>query len=55
MRYWIIILLAMLMAAPIGLASTTRDDDDKNQGQQREIRRLHPERERAKAIKKLME
>lgn len=55
MRNWIIILLAMLMAAPLGLANTTRDDDDKTQSQQREIRRLHPERERAKAMKKLRE
>lgn len=43
------------MAAPIGLASTVHDDDDKSQGTQREIIRLHPERERAKAIKKLQE
>ena len=55
MRKWIIILLAMLMAVPIGFAGTMHDDDDNTQGPKREIRRLHPERERAKAIKKLRE
>ena len=44
-----------MMAAQVGLASVARDDDDKTQGVQREIRRLHPERERAKAMKKLRE
>ena len=55
MRNWIIILLAMLLAAPVGMASTMRDDDDKDPSKKREIRRLHPERERAKAIQKLQE
>ena len=44
-----------MMAAQVGLASVAPDDDDKTQGVQREIRRLHPERERAKAMKKLRE
>jgi hypothetical protein len=48
-------LLVALMAAPMGFASTMHDDDDNTQGPKREIRRLHPERERAKAIKKLRE
>lgn len=43
-----------MLAAPLGMAGDGRDDDNKT-GMQREIRRLHPERERAKAIKKLQE
>jgi len=39
----------------MGLAGSVHDDDDKNRVEQRGIRRLHPERERAKAIKKLQE
>ena len=54
MRNWIIILLSLLLVAPLGMAGGVPDDDDKK-GVQREIRRLHPERERAKAIKKLQE
>ena len=45
----------MLLATPVGMASTMRDDDDKDPSKKREIRRLHPERERAKAIQKLQE
>ena len=55
MRNWLIILLAFLMAAPVGMAQTVRDDDEKDPSIRPEIRRLHPERERAKAIKKLQE
>jgi len=51
----ILLLLIALLAAPVGMASTTRDDDDKDPSMQRGIRRLHPERERLKAIKKLQE
>jgi len=51
----IILLLVALMTAPMGLAGSVHDDDDKNRVEQRGIRRLHPERERAKAIKKLQE
>ncbi len=49
------LLLVILLAAPVGMASATRDDDDKDPSIQRGIRRLHPERERAKAMKKLQE
>ena len=49
------LLLVILLAAPVGTASATRDDDDKGPSIQRGIRRLHPERERAKAMKKLQE
>ena len=45
----------MLLAAPVGMANTVRDDDDKDPSIRPGIRRLHPERERAKAIKKLQE
>lgn len=55
MKRYIIWLIVAMMAAPVGLASVAPDDDDKTQGVQREIRRLHPERERAKAMKKLRE
>ena len=52
---YILLLLVILLAAPVGMASSTRDDDDKDPSIQRGIRRLHPERERAKAMKKLQE
>ena len=55
MKRYIIWLIVVMMAAQVGLASVARVDDDKTQGVQREIRRLHPERERAKAMKKLRE
>lgn len=55
MRNWIVILLMMLLAIPVGVANTARDDDDKDPSIQGGIRRLHPERERAKAMKKLQE
>ena len=44
-----------LIAIPQGMASSVGDDDDKTPALPREIRRLHPERERAKAQKKLQE
>lgn len=52
---YILLLFVILLAAPVGMASATRDDDDKDPSIQRGIRRLHPERERAKAMKKLQE
>ena len=55
MKRWIIIMLMVLMAVPAGMASTVRDDDDKDPSIKPGIRRLHPERERAKAIQKLRE
>ena len=55
MRNWIIILLAVLLAAPMGMAQSIHDDDAKDPSISPGIRRLHPERERAKAIKKLQE
>ena len=55
MRNWIIILLSLLLAAPLGMASTVGDDDDKDVSIKPGIRRLHPERERAKAMKRLQE
>lgn len=48
-------LLVALMAVPMGFASGVRDDDDKDPSMKPGIRRLHPERERAKAAKKLRE
>lgn len=53
-RYIIWLLLAFI-TAPAVMAVTVTDDDDKDPSIQRGIRRLHPERERAKAIKKLRE
>ena len=44
-----------LIVVPMGMASTVGDDDDKDPSIRPGIRRLHPERERAKAIKKLQE
>lgn len=48
-------LLVALFVIPAMMASTSRDDDDKNTGNQRRVRRLYPEREHAKAVKKLQE
>ena len=55
MKRIILLLLVALLAIPVGMASTTRDDDDKDPSIKPGIRRLHPERERAKALKKLQE
>ena len=48
-------LLIALMAVPVAMAGTGPDDDDLDPSIRPGIRRLHPERERAKAIKKLQE
>jgi hypothetical protein len=50
-----LLLLVILTAVPVGLATGVGDDDDKDPSIRPGIRRLHPERERAKAIKKLQE
>lgn len=55
MKRFILLLMAALLIAPMGIASITPDDDDKDPSIKPGIRRLHPERERAKAIKKLQE
>lgn len=55
MKRYLIMLLVALMVVPMGRAVNSRDDDDKNLGFQRGIRRLYPNRERDKAIKKLKE
>ena len=47
--------LMIVLLAPVAMASSVHDDDDKDPSIRPGIRRLHPERERAKAIKKLME
>ena len=54
-KRYILLLLTLLMVGPSVLAGATRDDDDKDPSIRPGIRRLHPERERAKAIKKLQE
>ena len=55
MRKWIVILLMLLMAAPVGMAGAVLGDNDTVSVWKQSIRRLHPGRERAKAIKKLQE
>ena len=55
MNRYIVLLLVALLAAPMVMASAVCDDDDHGSLPKREIRRLHPERERAKAMKKLQE
>ncbi len=55
MKRYIILVLVALMVAPMALATGVHDDDDKDPSIKPGIRRLHPERERAKAIKKLRE
>lgn len=55
MKRFILLLMAALLIAPIEMASITPDDEDKDPSIKPGIRRLHPERERAKAIKKLQE
>lgn len=54
MRY-VVILLMTLLVIPAGLASGVGDDEDKDASVRPGIRRLHPERERVKAIKRLQE
>ena len=53
-KYCLLLLVAFLVA-PAVMASGVRDDDDKDPSIRPGIRRLHPERERAKAMKKLQE
>lgn len=53
-KYCLLLLVALLMA-PVAMASGVHDDDDKDPSIKPGIRRLHPERERAKAVKKLQE
>lgn len=55
MRTWIVILLISLIAVPEGMAGVMPGIDDTTSVWQRPIRRLHPEREREKAMKKLKE
>lgn len=55
LRRYIILLLVTLLAVPVGMASVARDDEDKDPSIRPGIRRLHPERERAKLVKKLLE
>lgn len=55
MKKYILLLMLALLTVPMGMASTMRDDDDRDSVMQQGVRRLHPERERAKAIKKLRE
>ena len=55
MRKYIVLLLVALLAVPVGMAGSIGDDDDKDPSIRPGIRRLHPERERAKAVKKLLE
>lgn len=51
-----LILLMLFLAAPMGVAGNMPDDDDKDKVPAwQQVRRLHPERERAKAMKKLQE
>ena len=55
LKKYCLLLLTALLVAPVAMASTVSNDDDKDPSIKPGIRRLHPERERAKAIKKLME
>lgn len=53
MKKFLLLLLVILMAVPMGIAQSSGDDKDPSI--KPGIRRLHPERERAKAQKKLQE
>ena len=53
LKKYILSLMLVLLTVPMGMASTMRDDDDRDSVMQQGVRRLHPERERAKAMKKL--
>lgn len=55
MKRYTALLLIALLAVLAGQASSVPDDDDKVPAMQQGIRRLHPERERAKALKRLQE
>ena len=52
---YIVLLLIALMATPKVAAVTVPAISDTTEAWQRQVRRLHPERERAKAMKKLQE
>lgn len=52
-KRYLLLLLVALMTVNIGVGTTSRDDDDKSKPQ--DIRRLHPERERARAQKQLID
>ena len=54
-KRYILLLLVALIVAPAGMAVNVCDDDDKDPSISPGIRRLHPERERAKAVQKLRE
>ena len=54
-KKYILLLFMALIVVPVGMATTVGDDDDKDPSIKPGIRRLHPERERAKAMKKLQE
>ena len=55
MRRNLVLLLMLLLAAPVGLADNVRDNNDTTSVWKQPLRRPHPERERAKAMKKLQE
>lgn len=54
-KYIISLFFALLAISTVGARPVVDDDDTKAAPQQREIRRLHPSRERARAIKRLQE
>ena len=54
LKRFVILLFVALLVIPVGQAQSSHDDD-KDPSIRPGIRRLHPERERAKAIKKLQE
>lgn len=55
LKIHLLLLFIALLAVPVMAGSSVPDDDDKDPSIRPGIRRLHPERERAKAIKKLQE
>ena len=55
LKRYLLLLLIALLAVPVASAAGLPDDDDKDPSIRPGIRRLHPQRERAKAIKKLQE
>jgi len=55
LKRFILLLFVVLMTVPVGMASMVCDDDDKDPSMKPGIRRLHPERERLKAMKLLQE
>ena len=55
LKKYILSLLLTLLVIPVGMAGMVGDDDDKDPSVKPGIRRLYPERERIKAMKKLQE